>query len=277
MPIIRINDLNLNYEIVGSEGPTVALITGGRRGYAEFKRLARLIAKKGYQVVLHDRRNTGASDVSIEGQEVEEAVWADDLFELLKIKNALPAFIGGSSSGARTAINFCVRHPEATRALLLLRVTGGEFAAKRLLENYYGQFIRMAREGGMSAVCASEQYQERFRENPSNLEKMLELNVVDYIATMSNWMGLFEEVAYFPVMGVTDSQLLAIKVPTIIIPGNDLVHSSSSAKAAHCMIKGSELHNLPVSDQDIPVIPFTEWRAFEPEIARTFAAFMARN
>ena len=84
MPIIRINDLNLNYEIVGSEGPTVALITGGRRGYAEFKRLARLIAKKGYQVVLHDRRNTGASDVSIEGQEVEEAVWADDLFELLK-------------------------------------------------------------------------------------------------------------------------------------------------------------------------------------------------
>jgi hypothetical protein len=28
--------------------------------------------------VLRDRRNTGASDVLIEGDEVEEAIWADD-------------------------------------------------------------------------------------------------------------------------------------------------------------------------------------------------------
>ena len=277
MPIARINGLDLNYEIVGDDGPPVALITGGRRSYAEFKPLAVRISAAGYRVLLHDRRNTGASDFSIEGKEVEEVVWADDLYELLKYNDALPAFIGGASSGARTAINFCIRHLEATRALLLLRVTGGDFAAARLPGNYYGQFIKMAREGGMSAVCASEQYQERFKENPRNLDKMMQIKVEDYILAMSNWMTLFEEVAHLPVMGVREDQLRSIKAPTIIIPGNDLVHSSASAKVAHDMINGSELHQLPVSDQEIPVIPFTEWKLHEQEIAHTFIEFMLRH
>ena len=277
MPVARIHGLNINFEIVGDDGPPAVLITGGRRGYTEFKPLAAKIAAAGYRVFLHDRRNTGASDISIEGKEVEEAVWADDLNELLKQHDAVPAFIGGSSSGARTAINFCIRHPDATRALLLMRVTGGEFAARRLPENYYGQFIRLAREGGMAAVCATEEYQERFKENPENLDKMMEMDAGEYIAVMSNWLTLFEDVAHLPVMGISEYQLRAIKVPTMIIPGNDLVHSSSSAKVAHEMIDGSELHQLPVTDQDEPVIPFTAWEHLEPEIAQTFTEFMSRH
>ena len=277
MPVARIHGLNINFEIVGDDGPPAVLITGGRRGYTEFKPLAAKIAAAGYRVFLHDRRNTGASDISIEGKEVEEAVWADDLHELLKQHDAVPAFIGGSSSGARTAINFCIRHPDATRALLLMRVTGGEFAARRLPENYYGQFIRLAREGGMAAVCATEEYRERFKENPANLDKMMEMDAREYIAAMSNWLALFEDVAHLPVMGISEYQLRAIKVPTMIIPGNDLVHSSSSAKVAHEMIDGSELHLLPVTDQDEPVIPFTAWEHLEPEIAQTFSEFMSRH
>ena len=61
MPIAKINGIDINYEIVGDEGPAVTLITGGRRGYAEFLPLARMIAEQGFRVFLHDRRNTGAS------------------------------------------------------------------------------------------------------------------------------------------------------------------------------------------------------------------------
>ncbi|MDA0239778.1 MAG: alpha/beta hydrolase, partial [Proteobacteria bacterium] len=117
MPTAKIRGLNINYEIIGNDGPPVVLITGGRRGYTEFIPLAKKVAASGYHVFLHDRRNTGASDISIEGKEVEEVVWADDLHELLKQHDALPAFIGGSSSGRRHPLNFCIRHPEATRAL----------------------------------------------------------------------------------------------------------------------------------------------------------------
>lgn len=277
MPIAQVRGLNLKYEIVGDEGPMVVLITGGRRGYAEFSSLASLIAAEGYRVLLHDRRNTGASDISFDGDEVEEAVWADDLFELLTQLGATPAFIGGASSGARTALNFCVRHPDATRALLLMRVTGGEHAAKRLTETYYAQFIRLAQEGGMEAVCANEQYQERFVDNPANLDKLMAVDVDDYLGVISNWMSMFKEVADFPVMGLSEEQLRAIDVPTMIIPGNDLTHSSSSAHAAHQFINGSELHELPITDEDVPLIPYPEWGYLEPEIAETFVEFMRRH
>lgn len=277
MPIARVRGLNLRYEIVGDHGPMAVLVTGGRRDYSEFRSLASRITAEGYRVLLHDRRNTGASDISFDGDEVEEAVWADDLFELLSQLRSIPAFIGGASSGARTALNFCIRHPEATRALLLLRVTGGEHAAKRLTESYYAQFIRIAQEGGMEAICATEQYQERFKENPANLDKLMAMDIDEYIDVISTWMSLFEAVAHFPVMGLSEEQLRAINVPTMIIPGNDLTHSSSSAHAAHQLIKGSELHQLPLSDQNVPLIPFAEWAHVESEIAETFTEFMRRH
>ena len=102
MATAKIRGLYSNYEIVGDSGPAVALFTGGRRGYDEFLPLAKKIAANGFRVFLHDRRNTGASDLVLDDKEVEEAVWADDLVELLRQHNALPAFVGGSSSGART-------------------------------------------------------------------------------------------------------------------------------------------------------------------------------
>ena len=115
MTIASVHGLDINYEIIGNEGPWIALITGGRRGYHELIPLANKIAATGFRVLLHDRRNTGASGISITADDVEEVVWADDLRELLAQLEALPAFVGGSSSGARTAIFFCLRHADALR------------------------------------------------------------------------------------------------------------------------------------------------------------------
>lgn len=276
MAIAKVRGLKINYEIIGDDGPAVALTTGGRRGYKELVPLAGKIAANGYRVFLHDRRNTGASDMLIDGDEVEEAVWADDLHELLMQHDALPAFIGGSSSGARTSILFAVRHPEAVRGLLLLRVTGGEFAANRLPENYYGQFIRIAEEGGMAAVCATEQYLERIEANPANREVLMNMDPAHFITVMSRWRDLFVAGAHLPVMGVADAELATIKAPTIVIPGNDNTHSSESGRIAHRLIVGSELHQLPIEDQDVPLIPYDEWAPYEEEITRVFVDFMTR-
>ena len=70
-------------------------------------------------MLIHDRRNCGASDVVIEGEDSEYEILADDLYELLSKLGALPAFVGGSSSGCRLSLLFALRHPEAVRALLL--------------------------------------------------------------------------------------------------------------------------------------------------------------
>ena len=276
MATATVRGLNINYEVIGDEGPSVALVTGGRRGYQEILPLGRKIAAQGYRVFLHDRRNTGASDMLIDGGEVEEIVWADDLHELLAQHDALPAFIGGTSSGARVSILFGLRHPQSVRGLLLLRVTGGEFAAGRLPENYYGQFIRAAADGGMAAVCATDQYRERIAANPANHDHLMGMDAGDFIDAMTRLRDLFEEGAHWPVMGVDEAELSKMDIPTIVIPGNDNTHSSESGRVAHRLIPGSVLHELPLEDQDVPLIPFEDWAPYEDEITTVFVEFMQR-
>ncbi len=276
MATANVRGLNINYEIIGDDGPAVALVTGGRRGYKELIPLAGKIAAEGFRVFLHDRRNTGASDMLIDGGEVEEVVWADDLRELLAQHDALPAFVGGTSSGARVSLLFGLRHAEATRGLLLLRVTGGPFAAGRLPENYYGQFIRAAEEGGMAAVCATDQYRERIEANPASGDMLMNMDPNQFIDAMSRLKALFEEGAHWPVMGVEEAKLAEMNIPAIVIPGNDNTHSSESGRVAHRLIPGAELHDLGLEDQDLPLVPFDEWAPHEPEITGAFVDFMRR-
>ncbi len=277
MPVSKINGVNINWRAIGDHGPRVVMTTGGRRGHDEFIPLAEKIAAYGYRVMLHDRRNTGASDILIEGDEGEEVIWTRDMHALLSEQNALPAFFSGSSAGARTSILFYLRYPQAVRGLLLLRVTGGPFAAGRLPEQYYGQFIRAAKEGSMAAICAMEAWQERIAANPRNGEYLKNLPVRQFIDVLTRWNEIFVAGANYPVMGVTPDELRAIKTPTVIIPGNDNTHSSASGLTAHRLIPGSKLHQLPITDQDVPLIPFPDWGQYEPEIARVFADFMQQT
>ena len=62
---MNVRGVNIHYRVIGEKGPWLALITGGRRGFAEFVPLAEKIAAHGVRVLIHDRRNTGASDVVI--------------------------------------------------------------------------------------------------------------------------------------------------------------------------------------------------------------------
>ncbi len=274
VPVANVRGVNIVYKVIGDKGPWLALVTGGRRDHAEFIDLAGLIAKAGFRVMLHDRRNTGASDVVIAGDEGEEAIWADDLHILLGQLGALPAFVGGASSGSRTSLLFHRRHPEAVRALLLMQCTGGLFAAGRLPENYYGQYIRAAEEGGMAAVCATEMYQARIAANPDTRERMMNMDPVKFIAVMKQWLGIFMAGPKEPLIAIGEDELRAINKPVIVIPGNDKTHSSLAGLAVHKFIPGAQLFRLPLEDQDVPVIQFSGWKAHEPAIADALVKFM---
>jgi pimeloyl-ACP methyl ester carboxylesterase len=274
MPFSKVRDVTLHYRVFGQTGPWLALITGGRRGFNEFIPFAEKIAAKGFQVLLHDRRNTGASDVLIAGHDGEEEIWADDLAVLLDQLGASPAFIGGTSSGARLSMLFNQRHPQNVKGLLLMRVTGGDFAAGRLPETYYGQFIKAAQQGGMKAVCDHEQYQERIQANPSNLPRLMAMDPKEYIRVMEHWLSIFLRGPRKPVLGMEDDVMRAIKVPTIVIPGNDKTHASVNGIAAASLIPNSILYQLPLEDQDVAVLPFSDWEPHEATLAHVLTEFM---
>jgi pimeloyl-ACP methyl ester carboxylesterase len=277
MPIAKVRGVNINYEVLGSDGPWVALSPGGRRALDTVQPLAQRIADAGYRVLLHDRRNCGLSDIVIGAETSEYETWADDLYDLLSQLKALPAVVGGSSSGCRLSVLFALRYPQAVRALLLWRVTGGPFAADRLTENYYDKYIRAAQEGGMAAVCALDHFQERIAARPQNRAVLMAMKPDDFIAAMRHWREQFARGAELPVIGASEQDLNSIKVPTCIIPGNDKTHSHATAAAAHRMIKGSELYDLFPGDIDIDLVPAEDWAPKEPEMAKLFVDFLARK
>lgn len=276
MPIAQVRGVNLNYKIIGDHGPWVALSPGGRRDISGIELLAAALADEGYRVVVFDRRNCGASDVVIDGTDSEYEIWADDLHELLRQLDALPAVVGGSSSGCRTSLLFALRHPEAVRALLLWRVTGGRFACDRLAQEYYGQYIEAAQQGGMAAVCEMEHWKERIQARPSNRDALMKMSPEQFIEVMSHWREYFLKGADLPVIGATEEDLRSIKVPTCVVPGNDLTHGPLVVENLRRAMPHAEVHILFPKFYNEALSPREEWDEKAPIMAELFADFIER-
>ena len=276
MPRASIRGVTLHYEIAGERGPWVALAPGGRRGIEGVATLSQRLAQAGCRVLMHDRRNCGASDVSIEGEGSEYEIWADDLHALLAQLGATRAFIGGSSSGCRMALIYALRYPQAVDGLLIWRVTGGGVAAKRLARNYYGQYIELARAGGMAAVCASEHFAARIAERPANRTLLMAMDPQHFIAAMERWNRYFVEGADLPVIGATEAQLRSIAAPACVVPGNDNSHPRPVGENLARLLPRAELQSIGLPDYDRDLSPRDEWAEREPALAGFFTDFMAR-
>jgi pimeloyl-ACP methyl ester carboxylesterase len=254
----------------------VALSPGGRRDISGIELLAGKVAGTGHRVVIFDRRNCGASEVVIDGQDSEYEIWADDVHELLRQLGALPVFMGGSSSGCRTSLLLALRHPGAVKGLLLWRVTGGRFACERLAEEYYGQFITAAKQGGMAKVCKMEHWKERIEARPQNKDALMKMNPERFITVMSHWREYFLKGADLPVIGASEEELKSIKVPACIIPGNDKTHGRQTGENLGRLLPKSEVHVLFPKQYDEPLSPREEWDEKAGEMAALFADFMKR-
>ena len=277
MPIAEVRGVKIPYEVHGARGAWIALSPGGRRSMADVRDLAKKLAGAGYRVLIHDRRNCGAAEVSVEGEQSEYEIWADDLYALLGYFNATPAIVGGGSSGCRLSVLFALRHPQATRALLIWRVTGGAHASAILAELFYAQYARAALKGGMAAVCELDTFKESIEFNPANRARLMAMAPQAFAKTMTHWGSFFVLGKEQPIIGASEDDLRSIKVPTCIIPGNDQRHPRQAAEAAHRLIPNSELHHLLPERPDIDMVPVGEWLAKMDDIAKIFSGFLART
>jgi pimeloyl-ACP methyl ester carboxylesterase len=276
MPVANIRGVDINYEILGERGPFIALQPGGRRALGAVKSLGAKIAAAGYRVIVYDRRNCGASSVAIEG-EAENEEWAEDLHELLAGLDALPAYIGGSSSGCRLAMVLALRRPEDVRGLLLWRVTGGAYAAERLTNQYYTSHIEAAEKGGMAAVCAMEHWSEVIAANLASRARLMAIEPEDFIARMTRWRRSFQKGADHPVIGLSPAELRGMTMPACVIPGNDRVHPRLPGQVAHRLMPNAEYREVLAEDREDLDIAFEDWEKKEGLLAATFIDFLRRQ
>ena len=275
MPFATVNGVRLHYEMLGSEGPWIALISGARRSMDEVRGLSERVARDGFRVLLHDRRNTGRSDLSLDGEGSEFDIWADDLNRLIHSLGLPPLIVGGSSSGCRLATILALRHRQTIRALVMMRVTGGAFAVRRLSNLYYTQYVEAALQGGMARVCETDHFRDLVASDPTRRDAIMHWDTAHFIATMERWRESLQAGVDDPMLGASADALSAIDFPVCVMPGNDKTHSIEAGRLVHAMIPGAELHELRTDQLSADLISLNEW-ACDATIAPVIVDFCRR-
>lgn len=277
MPRATINGGEIAYDTMGKEGPWIAVSPGGRRGFDELGGYAHRFAEAGFRVLVHDRRNCGSSDLVLSGDQQEHEIWADDLHALLGTLGVSAAYIGGASSGARMALCYGLRYPSAARGLLLWRVSGSARSTRHLAHQYYASYAAIAKQGGMTAVAASDHFKAVIARNPAAREQLMRLSAEDFIRSMNAWNEAFLVGVDQPVIGASEAELRAMKVPMCLVPGNDFVHARSAGYALAKLVPGCEMHDIMPPGADLEEIPFESWQQKEADIVKIFVDFMRKR
>jgi 3-oxoadipate enol-lactonase len=117
MPLQKVNDIQIYYELHGPEGADVVVLSNGifmstaSWGY----QVAEL--KKHFRVLVYDCRGMWQSDHPQGPYSMEQH--ADDLAELLTALGIEKAHIGGISYGGEISMLFALKYPQRTRSLII--------------------------------------------------------------------------------------------------------------------------------------------------------------
>lgn len=147
MPVLRIRDAELYYEIHG-DGPPLLLIAGmgGVGGY--WKPQVEYFARN-YKTIVYDQRGTGRSSLTKSAYSV--ALLADDAMQLLDELGIEKVSLCGHSTGGMMAQNMALAHPERLNCMVVYASRGHADAFTRramglrrklLLDGKVEEFVR---------------------------------------------------------------------------------------------------------------------------------------
>ncbi len=118
MPKIKVNGINLNYEIHGQGFPVFFL--HGFSGTLNSWRPQVPALSRDYRFIIYDARGHGQSDSPPKVEQYSIEIVVEDLFQLLKSLTIEKAVIGGLSMGGYESLRFYMAHPQMVTALILM-------------------------------------------------------------------------------------------------------------------------------------------------------------
>ena len=116
MPTVRVNDIDMYYEIHG-EGEPLVLIAGLNSDHTLYRQIIPRLAQS-YKVAAFDNRGVGQTDKPDIPYSIEKM--ADDTAGLLNALGIEQAHILGTSMGGRIATALALRHPQQVKSLILV-------------------------------------------------------------------------------------------------------------------------------------------------------------
>ncbi len=116
MPMVKVNDINMYYEVHG-EGKPLVFISGLGNDLTVFDPIV-LALTKNFKVIAFDNRGAGRTDKPDIPYTIE--MMADDTAALLNALDIKQAYVLGVSMGGRIALALTLKHPELVEALILV-------------------------------------------------------------------------------------------------------------------------------------------------------------
>ena len=202
MPYVKVNDIQMYYEIHG-DGEPLVLIVGLGTDISEWDGIIRWLANK-YKVLAFDNRGAGRTDKPDIHYSIE--MMADDTAWLMQALGIEQAHILGISMGGRIALALALRHPKSIKKLILVSTSA------RSIKNWRSYFFGML----SSAPIFRSKYPQ------------------PHYAFMRQRQASF-------VYNCTD-QLHELHIPTVIMHGEkDKIVPYTLAEEMHTGIQGSKM------------------------------------
>jgi 3-oxoadipate enol-lactonase len=133
MPYVKVNDIQMYYEIQGKGEPLV-LILGLGTDISEWGGIICWFAEK-FHVLAFDNRGVGRTDKPDIAYSIE--MMADDTARLMQSLGIQQAHIVGISLGGRIALELSLRHAECVKKLVLVST------AARIVKNWRRRFYSL--------------------------------------------------------------------------------------------------------------------------------------
>lgn len=268
MASVEIDGIVTHYEVLGS-GPALLMFSPGgfdatiekwrtQSIYAKIKLLDHL--PRHYTCIVFDRRETGES-----GGRVERVSWRDYVAQgkgLLDHLNIPEAHIMGACMGCCPAVAFAVEHPAATRSLVLYWPVGG---AKYRINGHrrFAEHLVYVEQHGLAAVVSlvtAEGNRKSFgedprqgpwaaviRRDPAFADAYAKQDAAIYKLLVGAMGRTLIDRDTAP--GAEAEDMLALRVPALVVPGNDATHAISAARyLSECLLR-AEYWDVAVEQQ----------------------------
>jgi pimeloyl-ACP methyl ester carboxylesterase len=265
MPTATLDGLEVNYLTRGSGPALLMLAPGGFDATLEkwttagvWKGMRPLdTLSDAFTLVAYDRRESGAS-----GGRVEKLTWAlfaEQAKRLLDHLGIAKAFILGGCMGCSVATAFAARYPDSTHALILHWPVGG-YRWKLNGSDRFARHLRFAREHGLAGVVKRAHEGKSFWQDPEagpwasvivrdqGFAETFQMQDLDrYLGLVAaSARGLFDR--DMP-PGAEPEELMAMKVPALIIAGDDPAHATSGAHHLRELLPQSEFWPVMPAEQ----------------------------
>jgi pimeloyl-ACP methyl ester carboxylesterase len=266
MPVAVVDSIATRYEVVGSGPPLVLFAPGGFDAtiekwtslgvYAKTQPVSHL--SQHFTCVLFDRRECGQS-----GGRVERLDWSSyvkqavGLMDHLKIERA---HLMGGCLGCAPALATAIAKPERTLSLVEWWPVGGANYRTRAHGRFatHHDFVRASGLNGVVDLVRAEgksfgedprggPWASVIRNDESFADGFLQQDIEVYLATNDAIPNTLFDRDTAP--GATPEQLAALRVPTLVIPGNDDLHATVAADYLADAIPGAEYWRVSVEEQ----------------------------